>query len=150
MNHNIWQTVLAYMLLIVTVALGLLVALGLQGAVLAVVYGAELHRYTARAFNMLTIVAVGLLLLILLILTEHRYRTARTLPQLSARFCQFTGVQLAVLGMAHGVRVFGLWLDDVLVVSWLLLALVELALGITLLRICPRLRARHQEQLNAN
>lgn len=150
MNHNIWQTVLAYVLLIVTVALGLLVALGLQGAVLAVVYGAELHRYTARAFNMLTIVAVGLLLLLLLILAEHRYRTARTLPQLLARFCQFTGVELVMLGIAHGVRVVGLWLDDVLVMPWLLLALVEFILGIALFRIRPRLRAQHQERLNAS
>ena len=112
---TVLEYIVAYLLWLVTVSVSVLVALVLREVI--VEFGALTgwSRYTVGIVSQFSAVLLGLSVLAVLIITEGLYRTGVQRGQLLIRFCHWTGILLAIVGLAHLLSIGYRWQNSVVV-----------------------------------
>jgi len=94
---------LAYLLWIVSLALGVLIAITIRAAYQLAMAVTSTDRYVFRAVDNFSIVFLGLLLIGLLVFTESYYRTGVEKGKLLRRFGRLTAIQVGILVLMYVV-----------------------------------------------
>lgn len=141
-----WRYALAYLLWLITFAAGIFVMLTVRATFnIFVTFGVDWDRFRVRAVDQFLFFGLGILLVILLIWSEHLYRTGAQKDRLWPRFGGISAVLLGVLGFCHAAQSILTW--NTLIFRWTiaLLALLELATaGVIVVWLRERAR-RHAE-----
>jgi hypothetical protein len=107
MIQNGSRYVIAYLLWFVSVALAITVLLAWRSSAMIVLGVTQWDRYLEHALNQFGFLFLGIFGLTVIVFTEHYYRTGVEKAQLYVRFFWVTFIELAVLTVAHLVRLFG-------------------------------------------
>jgi len=122
------EYVLAYLLWLVTIAISGLVAMVLREILIEFSALSGWSRYVAHTISQFSTILLGLGVLIIILLTEHLYRTGVQRGKLLIRFCFWAGLLLAIIGFAHLFSGGYRWLNNVVIDPLTpRLAIVELA-----------------------
>lgn len=142
--HRIVRYGLAYFLWLVTIALAVLAALALRDTFRFVLISMQLHRYTIYANSQIVTLLLGFLVVLLVIVVEHMYRTAVPKGLLTVRALLVGGWLFLLLALVHGTHIaVAYWSNGVVDRLRLTVAGTELLVGIVLLSVRTRLRRSH-------
>ena len=131
-KNNVFQYVLAYLLLLITLALALLSASTILTTIENINALWGMHRYPNHAIKLFLTFGLGIALLVVLIVGEHLYRTGIKQRKLWIHFCRFSGTILAITGVIHLVYVGSLAYNGIYDPIFILLTVVEMAAAIGL------------------
>jgi|GEM_PF-5645490 len=127
------EYILVYVLWLLTAAVAGMVALSLSEILIEYGELAGWSRYVLHTVGQFSLIVLGLGVLILWLLTEHRYRTGVRRGKLLFHFCFWMGSLLIIIGLAHLFSTGYHWMNGVVVDSLTpRLAIVELAGAIIL------------------
>ena len=104
MPSNFFQYVLAYLLWLITGAVAVIGAAVLRSTYQILLAFDFSQRYTARAVDDFSVLAIGIGLVVLVIFVEHYYRTAVQKGRLWLRFCWLTLLELGIIALLHFVQ----------------------------------------------
>ncbi len=99
--------VIAYLLWAVSVALAIIGLLAWRSSAMIVLGVTQWDRYVEHALNQFGFLFLAIFGLSIIVFTEHYYRTGVENGRLYLRFFWITFIELAVLSIAHLVRLLG-------------------------------------------
>jgi len=102
---KIWRFGGAYILWLITAALGLLDILAARVVVRAVAFQLGADRWSLPAIEKFAFLALGIVWLVLVYLCEHLYQqdVAISMSRLMRRFARVTGIEVGILVLANVV-----------------------------------------------
>ena len=103
-TNRVFQYILAYTLFLATLALALISAMILRETIFEINVLVGLHRYTVHAINQFVTFGLGIVLMAILIVGEHQYRTGVEKRRLWPRFCWLTGYIIGIIGGLHVIH----------------------------------------------
>lgn len=143
-SHRVVRYGLAYLLWLATIVLATLVVLALRDTFRFVLISMRLHRYTIYANSQVATLFLGFLLIILVIVVEHLYRTAVPKGLLTVRVLLVGGWLFLLLGLVHGTHIVVAFVSSgVLDYLRMIVAGAELLSAAVLLSVRIRLHHSH-------
>ncbi len=122
---------LAYLFWLISIGVAMLAALAILDTSVYAMAAAEWGRYQIQAVRQFTLFILGIILLALLVFSEHYFRTGVKRKRLLERFARLTGLYLLVMAGFHGL--YATISTTLGTPSWfhLISFVVELAFGAT-------------------
>ena len=138
--HRLVRYGFAYILWLVTIVLAVLTALALRDTFRLVLISLRLQRYTIYVDSQIVTLLLGFVLVLLVIIVEHLYRTAVPKGLLIVRALLVGGWLFLLLALVHGTHIaLVYWSNGVGDRLRLMVAGIELAIGIVFLWVRIRL-----------
>lgn len=137
-SNRIISYTYAYALWILSIGLSLLAAMILRETIIFSAIVGAFHPYTVHMITQVATIFLGLVLVIVVVVLENRYRTGLTKGRTLRSFARFVGIALLVMAVIHLWYVVVAWRLGTLDQFRLVAALLEIVAGVLALRLARR------------